>query len=743
MRKRIMLVLVVLAGMAVQAQTIKGPESISYFQAPSQGVKFETADVYVLTDLALQEAKAEEQKAKNSAMGGKLGSMGNALANTVNSVIDYSTKLTKALDALKDDKGRFAYWSFVPSYIIATPELKSNVIVEIFVLNEENPSPGAGMQPLKADKNGYYDIPYYINCRYKVSTKSGDVLMEKNLGILEGTQKSKHYTPPTPGQGGGPGGIGAVTVQESDELTESEKIGINAAYKRVRQDVYGQYGFGVFYAPIKLGVVKEIKESKKMVEPILDIFQNKRGILLNDSEKAQVQAFVDVLENNLAKCSPKTKWVALHNLSVCYAWLENPEKAKESYARYTEEIKETIDKMEKWNLALQGKLPKEDRKGLFIGMKDMKKFRNYNDIETFVNYYPAGAHKYEKMFKTLNRELAKFVDYYSHNDLLCQLYEIDYPFQFFPLQDFAGAPKRVDAAITKDGMEPINYSIRFDGKRRIKQVETEQIGIGEDGTKEKLYSRELKPVYDEETGEHLYIETDAGMWAREMAGTIYFTGMNKSHDPIAAKTESAAKNITKKAGIFADKTSDEMVQLMVDLNGNLYFNGKSQYFKANAIFKDIISKSGIQTKRSDTKSNFNTKATINDQGVFTMWSWDGDVTTSFVSALASAAGKTQSITADRMLRQIEVLEQDDKGNPTKVQYTFEMKGKLKVSQKMSMKEWFTESYAQGSAPKNKISAESFEIGNNLVWDCEFKYDEQGNWIEMKVGPYTASRTFKY
>ncbi len=738
-----MLFLAAIAGFMVQAQNIKGPESISYFQAPSEGVKFEYADVFVLTDKALQEAKAEEQKAKNAAMGSKLGALGTAVANTANSAIDYSTKLNKALDALKDDKGRFAFWSFVPVYIIATPETKSNVIVEIYVLNEEDPSPSAGMKTLSPDKNGYYDIPYYINCRYKVSTLSGEVLLEKNLGILEGTQKSKKYTPPTPAQGGGPGGIGAVTVQESDELTESEKIGINAAYKRVRQDVYGRYGFGVFSAPIKLGEIKEIKETKKLVEPVISIFQNKRGLLLSTQEKEQVKSFVDLIEGNISLCSEKTKWVAMHNLAVCYAWLENPEKAKEYYAKYAEEIKETIDKMEKWNLALQGKLPKEQRKGLFVGMKDMKKFRNYNDIETFVNYYPAGAKKYEKLFKTLNRDLAKFVDYYSHNDLLCQLYEIDYPFQFFPLQDFAGVPKRVDAVITKAGMEPINYNIKFDGKRRIKQIETEQIGIGEDGSKEKLFSRELKPVYDDETGEYLYIETDAGLWAREMASNVYFMGMNKTYDPIAAKTQSTAKNITKNAGIFAEKTSDEAVQLMVDLDGNIYFNGNSQYFKANAIFKDIIAKSGIQTKRTDTKTKFNTKATINEQGVFTNWSWEGDVTTSFVSFLASAAGKTQSITADKMLREIKVLEQDDKGNPTKVQYNFEMSGKLNVSQKMSMKEWFTESYAQGSAPKNKISAEGFEFGNNMTWTCEFKYDEQGNWTEMKVGPYTATRTFKY
>ena len=736
MRKTILLCLALVFVFGIKAQKIKGPESISYFQAPAQGVKFEKADVFLLPDKALQKAKKETQKAKNSAMGSKFGALGSAVAGTANKAMDAASAMSNAIDALKDDKGRFAIWHFVPSYIIANPETKESVIVEIYVLNEDDPSPSAGA-PLKADKNGYYNVPYYINCRYKVTTQSGEILAENNLGIVKGTKKSKNYTPPTAG------GIGTTTVTEG--LTEGEKIGINMAYNRVRQDVYGRFGFGVFSAPIKLGVIKEIKQTKKLLSPMLSIFKNKRGLLLNADEKAQVQSFVDIIESNIGNCSDKTRWVAYHNLSVCYAWLENAEKAKESYKKYGEEISETIEKMRKWNLLLQGKLSKEERKGFsYIGMKDQKKFKNYKDIETFVTYYAAGASRYQKLFNTINRDLAKFVDFYAHNDLLCQLYEIDYPFQFFPLQDFAGSPKKLMGVITKDGMEPITYNVKFDSKRRIKQIETEQVAIGDDGSKEKLFSRELKPVYDKETGEYLQIETDAGLWAREFSSSLYFSGkLNAVYDPILAKTFSSARNITKNSGIFGDKTSDEDVQLKVDLEGVIYFTGKSKYFKANAVFKEIMNKSGLSIKRTLTNTSFTTKAKINEQGVFSLWSWDGNVQTSFVSGMASAAGKTQSITADKMLRKIVVLEQDDKGNPTKVQYNFQMDGTLNVSQSMSVKEWFAESYAQGTAPKNNITKEGFNIGNTLTWVCTFKYDDQGNWVEMKVGPYTANRTFKY
>lgn len=735
MKKLLLLSALFLILGSVVGQKIKGPESISYFQAPANGVKFLYADVFINSDKALADAKRKAQEAKNSAMGSKFGALGSAVAKTANSAMDYSAKLSNAIKALQDDKGRFAVWNFVPPYIIANTDIKEGVVVEIYVLNEEDPSPSAGMG-LKPDKNGYYDLPYYINCRYKVTTARGEVIMENNLGVLSGTRKTKNYTPPTPGA------VGSVTVTD-EGLTEAEKIGINVAYNTVRQDVFARFGFGTFSAPIKLGVIKEIKQTKKLVSPIISIFENKRGLLLNSDEKAQVQNFVDIIEPNIGSCSDKTRWVAYHNLSVCYAWLENPDKAIEYYKKYGEEIKVTLEKMRKWNLLLQGKLPKEEQKGVYIGMKDMKKFRNYKDIETFVTYYPAGAIKYKKLFKTINRDLGKFVDFYAYNDLLCQLYEIDYPFQFFPLQGFSGTPKKLVGTITKEGMEPINYTMKFDSKRRIKQLETEQVAINADGSKEKLFSRELKPVYDDD-GQFQEIVTDAGIWASEFSSNIYFSGkLNATYDPVAKMTYKTAKNITKNAGFLAGRTSDEAVQLKVDLDGNIYFTGISRYFKANAIFKDIITQSGIKTKRTDTKTDFSTLAVINDQGVFDQWNWTGNVTTSFVSVLAAAGGKVQKITADKMIRDIKVVEKDDKGNPTKIQYVFEMKGKLDVSQKMSLKEWFSESYAQGTAPKNKISSDGFEFGSTESWDCTFKYDDQGNWIEMKVGPYTATRTYKY
>jgi hypothetical protein len=738
MKKLLFAVALLIIGMTgTWAQSIKGPESISYFQAPSQGVKFAMCDVFMSFDQALADVKKEEQKDKNSAMGAKFGALGSAVANTANQAIDIASATSQAIDALKDKEGRFDRWKLIPDYIIATPEIDKPIIVEIFVMNEQNPNRlSAPTGPLQPDKEGNYDVPFYVNCRYKVTTPRGEVITEKNFGVLQGEKKWSHYTQPPQ-----TGGLGSVTVTEG--LSTEDEVGINVAFNKVREDVFGQFGFGEFSAPIKLGVIKEIKESKKLIEPTLAVFENKRGLLLNKDEKAKVQEFVDIIEAGLPNCTEKSRWVAYHNLSVCYAWLEQPEKAKEAYKKYGEEIAETIDEMAKWNLLMQGKLPKEDRKGLVIGMKDFKKFDNYRDIANFVEFYPAGVVKYEQLFTTINRDLKRFVDFYAVNDIMCQLFEIDYPFQFLPLNDFAGQPKSMKGQIAKEGIEPVEYRVKFDKNRRIKELEADQVALLDDGSKEKIVTRELQPIFNEDNGRYIMMSTPN---ARNV-----FAGGNDTHrgtlrqieEPLGDMTKGVAKNITKGTGFFSDKITHEVVQLKVDLQGKIFFVGSSSYFKANAIFKDILTNNGIEPKRTDTRSEFSTEANINENGLFEKWSWNGDVSTDFGSSWSQVGGKVQNISATRMLRDITVLESDEHGNPTKIQYAFEMKGKVSVSQKMNIKEWFIQSYAQGGVPKAKVSSDTFDLGSTQTWDCTFVYDDQGNWTEMKIGPYTATRTFKY
>ncbi len=732
--------------MCNNAQSIKGGE-VSYFQVPSKGVEFTQANVFMSNDDALATAKKEAQQAKNSAMGSNFGALGGMAAGAVNSGMDAMQSFNKMLDAYKDDDGRFAVWDFVPTYIIVDKAIDKKVNVEIFILNEPNPSPSASM-PTTADKNGYYDIPYYVNCRYKVTDQSGNLLFEENLGVLEGTQKTKDYTPQATASLGDLSSVkeAASDLAEGnieDEVPIQDRIGTNKAYNAVRTAVFARYGFGQFEAPIKLGVVKESKASKKMIGSTLDVFSGKKGLLLSKDEMKTVRAFAEEMENVLPSTTDKDRWVALHNLSVCYAWLEDAQKASDYYKQYGKEIQTTIDKMDCWNAVLAGTMTGKEMKAKcgssFIGMKDQKKYAEYFNISNFVNYYPAGANRFVPLLTTINRDLKRFTDFYAVNDLLCQLFEIDFPYQFFPLNDFKGAPKDMQATITKEGMEPIEYRVKFDSKRKIKKLDADQTSILSDGSKEKLNTRDIMPVYNED-GSYSHIETDAGIWASEMGSAGYYTRLNYVFDPIAAKTKGLAENITKNAGFFGGKASTEKVQLKVDLEGNIYFTGTSTYFKANAFFKELLDGAGITPKRVDTNTEFSTLANINEDGVMTNWVWTGRVNTWFGGVMAT---REQRLTADPMVRGIKFTEVDNNGNPKKADFTFKMDGTMTLEDKAKGMEFVNKYLADLGGPLPTVSQDNFSFDASTNWECSFEYDANGNWTKMQIGPYTATRTFKY
>lgn len=730
-------------------QSVKGG-TISYFQAPSDGVKFKTANVYVSYDQTLATAKKEAKQEKNSAMGSKFGALGEAVANTANSALDMIGSYKKVMATLQDDQGRFATWDFVPKYITAKTDNKKGVNVEIFILNEQNPDPMGPKAPTTPDKNGFYDVPYYVNVRYVITDEIGGLIYKENLGALSGTMKTKDYTPPTPTTPGASlsqaaNEIASVSTDDTD-LPIEHKLGVNAAYRAVRSAVFARFGFSTLTTDMKLGVVKEAKGTKKMIKPTLEIFENKESFLLSDEEKKEVRAFAEEIEKSLGATKEKTKWVALHNLSLCYAWLEDGEKATMYYNQYADAIRTTLDKMDSWTKVMSKEMTFKEMKAkcgtTFIGMKDQKKFALYYDIANFVKFYPAGAKRYEKLFYTINRDLARFTDFYAVNDLLCQLFEIDFPYQFLPLNNMVGEPKNLKATITKEGMEPIEYRVKYDRKGRVKNFEADQISKQEDGSKEKLITRDIKPVYDKETDKYLYLETgglngQSQMVARKVrVNSFEFTGYKYYYDPVASMTKAHLDNITKKAGgIFADKSSNEDLQMKVDLEGKMYFTGTSSYFKANAFFKEMLNSYGIVPKQVNTDTKFVTEATINENGVMTNWIWDGSVKTDLNGTFE---GRTQNLKAEKMVRGVKYTEVDDKGNPVKAEYTYEMKGSMNIAQKVSVKEFFQTWGAAGD-----VSSESFDVKNNGVWDCTFEYDEAGNWTKMQIGPYTAIREIKY
>lgn len=717
-------------GQGLIGAPMKGPDKVDYFQCPAEGLKYERADVFLSMDSELMKFELRESTSAMSGFatkaGSKLGKAGKLLGGDIAETINKVTNVLAGF--MLDETGVWDKWYFAPKYIIADPDQKKAIRVEVFILprdEKDDPSPMASMNKPKPapqfnEKIGGYMVPYKINCRIEVTTPRGELIMRRDLGELSGKAFSKSY------------------YTEDDKaptgLKTATTLGIKASMNEVRRIVYGPFGFGQFSAKIKLAKLKDIKAAKKLTGEVIDVFTGKSGLLLHDNEKAKIQNYVDIVEKGFSNIKTKNRWLGYHNLSVCYAWLENVEKANESYENYRKAIKSTLDKFELRDKILAGEA--ESKSFVSIGMKARAKYAAFNQIRDFVKNYPAGANRYPDLLLAMNRPLKKFVDFYTYNDLLAQLYQVNYPFQFFPLNDFNGDPKKIEGSLTKEGYKPIEFEIKCDRKRRIKEMQLEQL-VPEDGKEDKLKTRQLQPIYNKDNGEYVMLSNPN---QRSMFKGADTKGELRSIvAPLTKKTKGKAVNIMKNAGFMSDKSADEYVQLKFDLSGKMFISGHNGYYRAPALFEEVLVSNGIEVKRKFTTSKFDVISKINKQGALTYWKWDGSVHTDFSKGIDM---HEKSITADKLVREVKVTETDDKGYPKKIDYKFYMSGSFVFTKGATLKEWGN-SIKEWTDVRPHVAGDKFEFSANSTWDCEYKYDSNGNWIEMKVGPYTAKRTFKY
>ena len=96
-----------------------------------------------------------------------------------------------------------------------------------------------------------------------------------------------------------------------------------------------------------------------------------------------------------------------------------------------------------------------------------------------------------------------------------------------------------------------------------------------------------------------------------------------------------------------------------------------------------------------------------------------------------------------MVRAIKFVDSDDKGNPVKVEFEQQMKGTLAIEEKAKGMAFVNKYLVDLNMPKPTVSKDGFNFKANGNWDCSFEYDAQGNWTKMVMGPYTATREFKY
>lgn len=644
--------------------------NVSYFQAPTKNVQFEDATVYLMIDYERTSKQGWTSKDSLRLM---------LEENEINKVVD---KI-----------GRFAVWKFIPAYIHCEDANKKRAMVEILVSNIPLHNK---VDSIKANGD-FIAVPYKIKCRYRISDNEGHILNEFDLGVLQGVDSTKNE-------------------QYAKGLPASSLVGIHAAYRRVRQDVFSKYGFGTFETPFYLVDIPEISNLSELKSRVIDAIENKKHLLLTKSEKNILRLYADVLSYNIGLCKEEQMVDAYHNLSICYAWLEEPEKAREAYEQYGQYV--------------DGELALSE----------------YNALRPFVLNYPVAAVKYAPLFNVINRNMSRFVDYYTYNDLICQVFRLNYPFQFFPLNDCKGKPKSIEGNLTHLNNMPITYKVEYDAQNRIKSFSASQVVIDDEGKKEKIKINTLQPKYSKKTGEHIGITTFDGNLARVLVPA--YDKINSTSDKMAAETFCKTENLV--GGFIKMKVeTTEEVQLSMNTDGTINFQGKSVSSRPFSFLKAIADSNNIKFPSlvSENHMQFKSLVKINPDGVITLLDWKGNILLEKNKDYDNYA----YILADNVDYKIEILEEDSYGQPQKIRSSVYMDiknnwGSITMWDYMA---FFGDSKSTmklneaKKARKEAAMAADQSIDFSFDWDVSTKYDDRGNWTRMEFGPYLFERTLSY
>lgn len=671
MKRLITLTLTIcLIGMSAIGQNMKDIEECTYFQLPAEKLAYNKVEVFVTLD----QSKEREGMSKTL---GKLGSFGEKVAE-------------KTKGAMKDITEVWDTWYLVPDYIkVEKPEGSLKCTVKYAPDKMARPM---GEPSYNATKEAYY-VPYQVDASMKVEDEQGNVVLEKKFGPLSGSVWSPEW----------------VTAKDAEGMGTYEKVCVRGAMEQARRELFGPYGFGVMESNMKLAKLRKMKKSKKQLDEVISVLENKKSFVLTPDEKDVIRNYVKLAEPEIDDAKDKRKWAAYHNLAVCYAWLENEEKAKEYLEKDYKESEKSIKKV---------------LKGRSYNMGDTKVLMSYRAIEPFVTYYPKAANKYRRFLNVVNQPLTKFTSFYAHNEFLSQVFGINFHFQFFPYHGYMGEPRKAECSIEIEDGRKIEYDVKFDSDGRIKQLQAEEISDDKDAIK----TRQLQPIYNKE-GDFVVLSNP----------NTRLSGASKKdlrhiEAPLTNKTKGEVDNALK-SGFFGYTKAE--AQLQFNLEGFAYYDTDMTYSEIYPVFKKMMPKD-MQYSRAQTSTGaqFSSKLLFDEKSNVTLNETEGSISSSMPKGIISGNAKT--FTTDKFERYYKVLEKDENGYPTKIEMDLTM-----VGENQDYGHNFLEHVKSWGDKGTTFDSEEFKIVKEETWTCEYQFDDKGNWTSLKMGPYTLKREIKY
>lgn len=632
-----------LACQCLLAQKYVGGEELTFFQTPLQEAAFDYADVYMMQDkeYAIETGTYNTNQWKRTEF---------------------------VMNKLVDSEGRFSVWKFIPSYIQNESEAPRRLVVEIWFSNLA--------APLVVTEKG--DAQYYkVRYRYKLSYSDGSLLMASDDEVIVGEMR-------------------AEDVNSNSEFFPADRLGIQAAFNRVRQQVYAQYGFCSFDVPFTLVDFSSVAGIEALQQQVLEAMEAKEGLLPDKQCRNLLMAYSDVLEFHMTRLSNEEQSKAHRNLAICKAWLGDT-LAVSHLQKYAADLKTVADSAD------------------------------YYEIDLFVRHYPQALSQHGKLLRLMSSNLAWLVDAFTYNDLLCNIYELEYHIPFLPTQPLKGKVSKVVGTVMQENKEPLNFTLKYNKKGQLKSLDmnrAEYNGSQKNNVRiNTLHVSYRKNTYDK-------ITCSSSQLIRTFM--LGLTELNKPVDKMEQIMYCKTDNVL--GGFVKFKVATESSnQFVLNADGSVHIKGEKALSRPHATLKQIADASGenYPTLVSVNSSMYNMLVDFDDNGLIKTYKWQGYV------MMEKNVGEDNYayIKADSVDLAISTLVPYGVGTEGTLQHHVSLTIENKLAENKLL------STDADNAKKAVRDGMSYQLQN--TWMMQVKVDEQGNWTYLKVGPYEVKRTITY
>jgi hypothetical protein len=419
----------------------------------------------------------------------------------------------------------------------------------------------------------------------------------------------------------------------------------------------------------------------------MDAMLNKEEMILNDEQTGLLTAYTNVLQFQLPTLDAAQLPYAHRNLALCKAWLGDT-LAVSHLDKYQQSLKSHADSTDFYN------------------------------IDLFVRYYPLSVQRHSALLRMLSGALAWKVDAMTYNDLLCNVYELEYPIAFLPVTPLKGKVKELSGTVTQAGKEPIEYTLAYDKKNRPKTLEMNRVEF-EDKQKHSVKINPLHIGYQK--GKYHRITCSPNDFIRILMPCVdnFDKPVDKKEQVLYCKTDNVLGGFVK---LKVETQETNHVQLGVD--GKVYIKGEKSLSRPHAALKRMADANGEKFPAlvSSNSSAYNMEVAFDDNALVQSYNWNGYVLMEKNVGYDNYA----FIKADSVAMQVSTI----------VPYSQTEEGLINHDVSLTVQNQFVKN-------RETLTLSKPSYGMSNQWPVSVKFDDHGNWVYLKVGPYEVKRTITY